>query len=70
MEAARTMLYARALPLSWVEAVHHTINLLKITLSKGGSITPFDAFHGFKPDLQNLLIFCSVPSESKLKIGR
>jgi hypothetical protein len=73
MEAARSMLYDRALPIAlWAEAVHHANYVLHRTLSKGGLITPFEAFHGFKPDLKKLFIFGStayyhVPSDNAKK---
>lgn len=77
MESARTMLYAKAIPLNlWAEAVNCAVYLLnRNTSSQTGNVTPFELWHGVKPSLQHIRIFGSigyvhVPKEKRKKLDK
>lgn len=77
METARTMLYAKDIPLKmWAEAVNCAIYLLnRNTSSQTGDVTPFELWHGVKPNLQHIRIFGSigyvhVPKEKRRKLAK
>lgn len=77
METARTMLYAKNIPLNmWAEAVNCAIYLLnRNTSSQTGVLTPFELWHGVKPNLQHIRIFGSigyvhVPKEKRRKLAK
>ena len=74
MESARSMLYARGLPLKlWAEAVNHANYLQNRILHTNQSATPFEQWTGTKPNLSDLRIFGSkvyvhVPDERRKKL--
>lgn len=77
METARTMLYAKNISLNmWAEAVNCAIYLLnRNTSSQTGNVTPFELWHGVKPNLQHIRIFGSigyvhVPKEKRKKLAK
>jgi hypothetical protein len=61
VEAARSKIHGTGLPLSlWAETVNHAVNTLNRTLSKQRRMTPYEMWHGTKPDIPHLRIFGSV----------
>lgn len=77
METARTMLYAKNIPLNmWAEAVNCAVYLLnRNTSSQTGNVTPFELWHGVKPNLHHIRIFGCVgyvhtPKEKRKKLSK
>lgn len=77
METARTMLYAKDIPLyMWAEAVNCAIYLLNRNISsQTGDVTPFEMWYGVKPNMQHIRIFGSigyvhVPKEKRRKLAK
>jgi len=61
VEAARCHLHAiGALLKLWAEAVNHATYVLKRTLAHTDTQTPYEKWHGRKPDISNLRTFGSV----------
>lgn len=61
VEAARSLIHARNLSLNlWAEAVNHSVYTLNRTFSKRRSCTPYELWHGKKPNVANLRIFGST----------
>ncbi|KMQ87289.1 integrase core domain protein [Lasius niger] len=62
MESARTMIKQRNLPKAlWAEAVNTAVYILnRTTHSKNLKQTPFEIWHGKKPDLSHVRVFGSV----------
>jgi transposase InsO family protein len=60
-EAARSQIHGKNLPLTlWAEAVNHSVYTLNRTLTKQRQLTPYEMWHGTKPDISHLRIFGSV----------
>lgn len=59
LETARTILQASKLPLSlWAEAVNSAVYVRnRVSNRRTGDVTPYEMFHGRKPDLSNLMKF-------------
>ena len=58
VEAARSLIHAKGIPLKlWAEAVNHSVYTLNRTVSEKKNATPFELWHGKKPDISNLRIF-------------
>ena len=61
VEAARSMLHAKKLPLFlWGEAIACAVYTLNRVISKAAPLTPYYAWHKSKPDVSNLRIFGSI----------
>lgn len=61
VEAARSQIHGKNLPITlWAEAVNHSVYTLNRTLTKQRQVTPFEIWHGTKPDISHLRIFGSV----------
>lgn len=61
VEAARSQIHGKNLPLTlWAEAVNHSVYTLNRTLTKQRQVTPYEMWHGTKPDISHLRIFGSV----------
>lgn len=59
LETARTMFQATSLPLAlWAEAVNSAVYVRnRIPNKRTGDVTPYELFHGRKPDVSNLVKF-------------
>lgn len=77
MESARSMLYAKDMPLSmWAEAVNCAVYLLnRSSSSQTPNVSPYELWYGDKPSLQHARIFGSmgyvhVPKEKRKKLDK
>jgi transposase InsO family protein len=77
VESARSMLYTRDLPLYlWAEAVNCAIYLLNRTSSsQTPNISPYEIWHGIKPQLAHVRVFGSegyvyIPEQLRTKLDR
>ena len=58
MDKVRSMLYSRSLPLRlWAEAMNTAIRILNAVTVCGQTATPFEQWHGVKPDVSHLRVF-------------
>jgi hypothetical protein len=80
MEACRSSLYGRNHHVStvfrlrlWAEAMAHAVYTLNRTLSRTGTVTPYQKYHGVKPNVSHLrefgmLCYSHVPDETRRKL--
>jgi hypothetical protein len=57
----------------WEEAMAHAVYTLNLTLSRTGSVTPYQKYHGVKPSVSHirgfgLLCYSHVPDEKRHKL--
>ena len=65
---ATTMLKDSGLPaFLWPEATAHAVHLINMAPTKSRSVTPYELWHGKKPDLRDLRIFGAVAFYPKAK---
>jgi len=76
MEAARSMLHEKQVPLElWGEAVTCATHIRNRSLSRTSEVTPFELWHGYKPDVSYFRVFGSpafvhVPDEQRRKLDQ
>lgn len=74
MELARSMLHEKNVPIEmWGEAVLCATHILNRSLSSMSDVTPFELWHGCKPDVSYFRVFGSpayvhVPGELRRKL--
>ena len=80
MEACRSSLYGRNHHVTsafrlrlWAEAMAHAVYTLNRTLSRTGTVTPYQKYHGVKPSVSHLrefgmLCYSHVPDETRRKL--
>lgn len=80
MEACRSSMYGRNHHVTspfrlrlWAEAMAHAVYTLNRTLSRTGSVTPYQKYHGVKPNVSHLrgfglLCYSHVPDEKRRKL--
>ena len=75
VEMARSMLKVKGLPnVFWAKAIHTSVFILNRSLTKSvKDMTPFEAWHGFKPKVDFFKIFgciayAHVPSQRREKV--
>ena len=82
MEACRSSLYGRNHHMTsvfrlrlWAEAMAHAVYTLNRTLSRTGTVTPYQKYHGVKPNVSHLrefgmLCYSHVPDETRRKLDQ
>lgn len=76
MEAARSILHEKQVPLElWGEAVTCATHILNRSLSRTSEVTPFELWHGCKPDVSYFRVFGSpafvhIPEEQRRKLDQ
>lgn len=74
MEATRSQMHAMKVPLElWGEAASYSVYVQNRVISSTGQSTPFELWHGTKPDVSHLrvfgcLAFAHVPEEKRKKL--
>lgn len=74
VEAARSHIHAKRLPLKlWAEAINYSVYALNRTLTTRHDITPFELWHGKKPNISHMRIFGSpayvfIPDAERQKL--
>jgi hypothetical protein len=74
MEAARSMLYGKKVPLElWGEAVMCATHIQNRKISGTNDVTPFELWTGSRPDVSYLRVFGSpafvhIPDETRRKL--